>query len=291
MTGSLDRPRTTNSFSVKKICTGEESILNTSNELTHSPKENDDDNNDNDTHRSWSPVIKPRRRFSTDEIRFLEEEYFKDINPSSDYLQMIANKLGTTRRVITTWFQNHRAKGKRTYSHKKIITKDCKSNTPQRKDIKGKMAETHICMNSTEVEYHPISFPAPCAPDPAPATLNMHNDPSHHHNYYPYSHHYYQQQQHYFDDITPSDDSFTSNQIDGNMSAWNTNVHPQSTITQSDSFWDNWHPSSTPLQFTTPYHNNSEDLYNQLSHPPLPQCCLVELYTGSPCPFHSFYSV
>lgn len=71
------------------------------------------ESDDQGSHRSWTPEIKTRRRFSANETRYLESEFEKRSNPPSATLQAIANTLGTTRRIITTWFQNHRAKEKR----------------------------------------------------------------------------------------------------------------------------------------------------------------------------------
>jgi hypothetical protein len=92
---------------------------------------------DQGSHRSWTPVIKSRRRFSASETRYLRAEFEKHNNPPRATLQLIANTLGTTRRVVTTWFQNHRAKEKR---EKNRGTRWQKKN--------GKKQKTEICMNA-----------------------------------------------------------------------------------------------------------------------------------------------
>ncbi|KAI8353217.1 hypothetical protein BD560DRAFT_291241, partial [Blakeslea trispora] len=57
--------------------------------------------------------IKRRRRFSVQETNRLEEEYSLNASPSQQKLQQIANEIGTARKIVTTWFQNRRAKHKR----------------------------------------------------------------------------------------------------------------------------------------------------------------------------------
>ncbi|SAM07572.1 hypothetical protein [Absidia glauca] len=235
------------------------------------------DNDDNDTNRSWSPVIKPRRRFSTDEILFLEEEYDKDINPSSDYMETIAEKLGTTRRVITTWFQNHRAKGKRTNSHisyKKTLP--VRSDTQQTKD---KTIDT-CCMNQSEFENDP---PPPhfCTSDHASsssATYDMHAVPYNHPLYYRNQHNvaYYGRQEH--------DPSHSLNESLAGHMGW-PSPPPWSSSTRNLQPTMPW----TYLLQTSLPPPSSFYVSGQPALPPLPQCCLVELYTGSPCPFHSLY--
>lgn len=62
---------------------------------------------------SWVPKIKRRRRFSTEETKILEKEYFKNSSPNQEKIQGIANRISTPRKIVTTWFQNRRAKNKR----------------------------------------------------------------------------------------------------------------------------------------------------------------------------------
>ncbi|CAO3654205.1 unnamed protein product [Mucor hiemalis] len=62
---------------------------------------------------SWVPKIKRRRRFTVDETRVLENEFKKNSSPNQEKIQRIANKISTPRKIVTTWFQNRRAKNKR----------------------------------------------------------------------------------------------------------------------------------------------------------------------------------
>lgn len=65
------------------------------------------------TEDSWVPKIKRRRRFSVDETRVLENEFKKNSSPNQEKIQRIANRISTPRKIVTTWFQNRRAKNKR----------------------------------------------------------------------------------------------------------------------------------------------------------------------------------
>lgn len=62
---------------------------------------------------SWVPKIKRRRRFSTEETKILEKEYDRNSSPNQEKIQEIANAISTPRKIVTTWFQNRRAKNKR----------------------------------------------------------------------------------------------------------------------------------------------------------------------------------
>lgn len=62
---------------------------------------------------SWVPKIKRRRRFTADETKILEGEYDKNSSPNQDKIQTIADIIDTPRKIVTTWFQNRRAKNKR----------------------------------------------------------------------------------------------------------------------------------------------------------------------------------
>lgn len=61
----------------------------------------------------WLPIIKRRRRFTLEEANVLEAEYTNNSNPTHDTLQSLASSMNTSRKIITTWFQNRRAKNKR----------------------------------------------------------------------------------------------------------------------------------------------------------------------------------
>lgn len=61
----------------------------------------------------WVPPIKHRRRFSAEEARILESEYDKNSSPTQERIQQIASSINTPRKIVTTWFQNRRAKHKR----------------------------------------------------------------------------------------------------------------------------------------------------------------------------------
>ncbi|KAI8970220.1 hypothetical protein BDF20DRAFT_112532 [Mycotypha africana] len=62
---------------------------------------------------AWLPAIKRRRRFTAEETRVLEKEYEKNSSPNQEMIQAIANRISTPRKIVTTWFQNRRAKNKR----------------------------------------------------------------------------------------------------------------------------------------------------------------------------------
>ncbi|GAA5815917.1 hypothetical protein MFLAVUS_009436 [Mucor flavus] len=72
---------------------------------------------------SWVPKIKRRRRFSTEETKILEREYFKNSSPNQEKIQGIANRISTPRKIVTTWFQNRRAKNKRKERVKEKVIK------------------------------------------------------------------------------------------------------------------------------------------------------------------------
>ncbi|CAO3622002.1 unnamed protein product [Cunninghamella echinulata] len=80
-------------------------------------EENKQEDNDGDSDMkstsSWSPIIKSRKRFLKEEAEILEKKYAIDVNPSVNEIQELADKIGTTKKIITTWFQNRRAKEKR----------------------------------------------------------------------------------------------------------------------------------------------------------------------------------
>lgn len=59
------------------------------------------------------PAIKRRRRFTAEETKVLEKEYEIDSSPNQQKIQAIANSISTPRKIVTTWFQNRRAKHKR----------------------------------------------------------------------------------------------------------------------------------------------------------------------------------
>ncbi|GAA5804933.1 hypothetical protein HPULCUR_010443 [Helicostylum pulchrum] len=72
---------------------------------------------------SWVPKIKRRRRFSTEETKILEKEYYKNSSPNQEKIQGIANRISTPRKIVTTWFQNRRAKNKRKERTKEQVMK------------------------------------------------------------------------------------------------------------------------------------------------------------------------
>ncbi|KAI7890495.1 uncharacterized protein EV154DRAFT_564256 [Mucor mucedo] len=76
---------------------------------------------------SWVPKIKRRRRFTADETKILEGEYDKNPSPNQDKIQTIADIIKTPRKIVTTWFQNRRAKNKR------------KEKTRKEENAKGKL--------------------------------------------------------------------------------------------------------------------------------------------------------
>lgn len=70
-------------------------------------------NKQNMTEDLHVPPIKQRRRFSLEEAQFLEMEYSNNPSPTQDKIQQIASKINSPRKVVTTWFQNRRAKNRR----------------------------------------------------------------------------------------------------------------------------------------------------------------------------------
>ncbi|CAO3580881.1 unnamed protein product [Absidia cylindrospora] len=252
--------------------------------------------------RSWSPVIKSRRRFSASETQFLESEYAHDINPSTDKLEMIANTIGTTRRVITTWFQNHRAKGKRT-NNNTAISKNKKSKratstlapktkSKARKNITqpaiiGSTSGSCLCINQATAvvdSYHAI-FSANSTISDHPSVsgttspLDM-NDASTL-NTYNYS---------YADPVI----SMTPTPIT-TINTWHGSLYPtlSTSLSSSPSFVvESQYPHSNvhhSTAATNSYHYFNTPYAPLLTHSTLPQCCVDELYTGFPCPYHSFY--
>ncbi|KAI7905126.1 uncharacterized protein BX663DRAFT_501852 [Cokeromyces recurvatus] len=78
----------------------------------NSPHESDKDTCEY-VEETWLPAIKRRRRFTINETRILEEEYEINSSPNQEKIQAIANRISTPRKIVTTWFQNRRAKNKR----------------------------------------------------------------------------------------------------------------------------------------------------------------------------------
>ncbi|ORZ10511.1 hypothetical protein BCR42DRAFT_441128 [Absidia repens] len=252
--------------------------------------------------RSWSPVIKSRRRFSARETQFLESEYAQDINPSSDKLEMMATTIGTTRRIITTWFQNHRAKGKRNNTNA-VINKNKKSkrgtsalasktkskartNITQPTTI-GSTTGSCLCINQATAvdDSHHAIFSTNSAISDHPSLsgttspLDM-NDASTL-NAYNYS---------YADPVT----NMMVTPIT-TINTWNDGLHPtlSTSLSSSPSFATEPHTTHLNVHRSTAathsYHYFNTPYAPFLTHSALPQCCVDELYTGFPCPFHSFY--
>ncbi|ORX54970.1 hypothetical protein DM01DRAFT_1389472 [Hesseltinella vesiculosa] len=88
------------------------------------------DSDDKDTHstRSWSPEIKSRHRFSDNDVHLLEATYANARNPGQTEIDELADKIETTRRVVSTWFQNRRAKEKKLAS--KSTSQQTSSSSP-----------------------------------------------------------------------------------------------------------------------------------------------------------------
>lgn len=91
------------------------------------------------TEDSWVPKIKRRRRFSADETRVLENEFKRNSSPNQEKIQRIANKISTPRKIVTTWFQNRRAKNKRREKLKReeAIASKRRSNGPEEESCKN----------------------------------------------------------------------------------------------------------------------------------------------------------
>jgi len=64
----------------------------------------------------------PRTILSTDQIRELEVYFEEDYLPSASKMNTIALRLGLERRVVRVWFQNRRARQKRSKSSNKPVT-------------------------------------------------------------------------------------------------------------------------------------------------------------------------
>lgn len=71
------------------------------------------ENNDSSSVESWSPEIKSRWRFSTEQQQALEEAYQEQRNPSQGEINWLAEELQSPRKTVVTWFQNRRAKERR----------------------------------------------------------------------------------------------------------------------------------------------------------------------------------
>ncbi|KAI9256951.1 hypothetical protein BY458DRAFT_558256 [Sporodiniella umbellata] len=66
----------------------------------------------------WITPVKQRRRFSPEESQILEKEYKTNPSPTQEKIQQIATLIDTPRKIVTTWFQNRRAKNKRKEKNK-----------------------------------------------------------------------------------------------------------------------------------------------------------------------------
>lgn len=78
-----------------------------------SHSENKSNKKDELKNEYWLPKIKRRRRFSSSEIKVLEAEYKVSCSPSQGKVEEIAHIFSTDKKIITTWFQNRRAKNKK----------------------------------------------------------------------------------------------------------------------------------------------------------------------------------
>jgi hypothetical protein len=67
-----------------------------------------------DSFGDYGTPIRSRQRFTTEETRILEEVYQKANRPSSDTKQRLAAEFDTTPQRIQIWYQNRRAKEKKT---------------------------------------------------------------------------------------------------------------------------------------------------------------------------------
>lgn len=65
----------------------------------------------------WLPTIKRRRRFSSKEIKLLQNEFAINCSPCADKVEEIADLFSTDKKIITTWFQNKRAKSKKLHAN------------------------------------------------------------------------------------------------------------------------------------------------------------------------------
>ncbi|KAG1048682.1 hypothetical protein G6F43_008945 [Rhizopus delemar] len=75
--------------------------------------ENEEQNLSSDEDDLFNIPIRPRKRFTSNQIHLLEMEYMKSDHPSRETKETLANQFKTSIRRIQIWFQNRRAKEKR----------------------------------------------------------------------------------------------------------------------------------------------------------------------------------
>jgi hypothetical protein len=108
---------------------------------TRSQPISDDDSSSDEGLFTQMP-IRPRQRFTTQEISILEKVYQKNGRPSAEMKQNLADKLDTTVNRIQIWFQNRRAKEKKTQEQSKSSADGpCTTSVP---DINEPESSTRI---------------------------------------------------------------------------------------------------------------------------------------------------
>ncbi|CEP18173.1 hypothetical protein [Parasitella parasitica] len=99
----------------------------------------------------WLPTIKRRRRFSRAEIKLLESEYNVSCNPSQQKVEEIAAKFKTSKKIITTWFQNRRAKNKKLHSLSPSIKEEDEDVDEEEEEGEMEVEEQDLNDNFTDM--------------------------------------------------------------------------------------------------------------------------------------------
>ncbi|KAF1805569.1 Homeodomain-like DNA binding domain-containing transcription factor [Mucor lusitanicus] len=118
----------------------------------------------------WLPTIKRRRRFSSKEIKLLQKEFSINCSPCADKVEEIADLFSTDKKIITTWFQNKRAKTKKLHANSPRTVSSVDDQTEQDQQEEGEGEdEDEVEEDGKEEEEHYAS-------DLSSATTDMDND-------------------------------------------------------------------------------------------------------------------
>ncbi|KAI8071063.1 hypothetical protein BC940DRAFT_362363 [Gongronella butleri] len=127
------------------------------------------DDDDVASQRSWSPEIKPRHRFSESEVQLLESSFGMSKTPDTRKVGDFAQLLGTTKKVIATWFQNRRAKEKKAMKNTRGKKGKKKKQTMLFSASQTPAAQSNTCSSGLMVSSSTSASTTPPAMEPLTA--------------------------------------------------------------------------------------------------------------------------